>query len=193
MTKLTNSDTATDVPAPIIDPDADLVKQAQAELPYRTVAFEQLMKRHEGLLYRVCYRLLGNPDDANDVCQEVMVKVFGYLPKFEGRSMFKTWLMQIARNTSFTMHAKLKRRRELHDMLERETEDEPTDRMRTDAMDVESILSTLKEQDREVLIMRFIAELQFYEIAEVCDISLSAAKMRVYRATEALKNKLSSK
>jgi RNA polymerase sigma-70 factor (ECF subfamily) len=181
-------------PPPVInDPDAELVKQAQQELPYRATAYEALMKRHEKLLHRVCYRLLGNEEDAYDISQEVMVKVFGYLPKFEGRSTFKTWLMQIARNTCFTMQAKIKRQREFKEMLEKESENEPADRIITEKMDVESILSTLNKQDREVLIMRFIAELQFDEIAEVCDISLSAAKMRVYRATEALKNKLADK
>jgi RNA polymerase sigma-70 factor (ECF subfamily) len=175
------------------DPDAALVNQAQRELPYRATAYEALMKRHEKLLHRVCYRLLGNEEDAYDISQEVMVKVFGYLPRFEGRSTFKTWLMQIARNTCFTMQAKLKRQREFKDMLEKETENQPVDRIITEKMDIESILSTLNKQDREVLILRYIAELQFDEIAETCEISLSAAKMRVYRATEALKTKLSDK
>jgi RNA polymerase sigma-70 factor (ECF subfamily) len=175
----------------IIDPDIELVKQAQQELPYRDTAYTELMKRHDKVLYRVCYRLLGNAGDAEDVSQEVMLKVFAYLPKFEGRSMFKTWLMQIARNTCFTMKAKLKRQRELKEILEIDTLQEPTDRIVTEVMDVESVLSRLGEQDREVLIMRYIAELQFDEIADVCGISLSAAKMRVYRASEALKKKMS--
>jgi len=189
MTNLTDTDKA-EKPRVIVDPDVELVKQAQKELPYRATAYEALMKRHDQLLYRVCYRLLGNPDDARDVSQEVMIKVFGYLPKFEGRSMFKTWLMQIARNTCFTMQAKLKRQRELRDILEHEADEEVGDRILTEAMDVDTILSTLNKQDKEVLVMRYIAELQFDEIAEVCDISLSAAKMRVYRATEVLKKKM---
>ncbi|MGH1439300.1 MAG: sigma-70 family RNA polymerase sigma factor [Cellvibrionaceae bacterium] len=189
MTNSTNTDTVEKARV-IVDPDIELVKQAQKELPYRATAYEALMKRHDQLLYRVCYRLLGNPDDARDVSQEVMIKVFGYLPKFEGRSMFKTWLMQIARNTCFTMQAKLKRQRELRDILEYETDENAGDRIITEAMDVDTILSTLNKQDKEVLVMRYIAELQFDEIAEVCDISLSAAKMRVYRATEALKKKM---
>lgn len=140
----------------------------------------------------MCYRLLGNADDAQDVSQEVMIKVFAYLPKFEGRSMFKTWMMQIARNTSFTMQSKLKRQRELKEVLEGDAHEEPSDRIVTEKMDVDSVLSTLGAQDREVLVMRYIAELQFDEIADVCGLSLSAAKMRVYRATEALKKKMSS-
>jgi len=191
MTQLTETDTVEKARV-IVDPDVELVKQAQKELPYRATAYEALMKRHDQLLYRVCYRLLGNPDDAKDVSQEVMIKVFGYLPKFEGRSMFKTWLMQIARNTCFTMQAKLKRQRELRDILEHETDEGAGDRILTEAMDVDTILSTLNKQDKEVLVMRYIAELQFDEIAEVCDISLSAAKMRVYRATEALKKKMAT-
>lgn len=190
MTELTDT---VDKARTIIDPDAELVRQAQRELPYRVTAFEALIKRHEQLLYRVCYRLLGNPDDASDISQEVMIKVFGYLPKFEGRSMFKTWLMQIARNTCFTMQSKLKRQRELRDILEQDAEDSIGDRIITEAMDVDTILSSLNKQDREVLVMRYIAELQFDEIAEVCDISLSAAKMRVYRATESLKKKMDTK
>lgn len=191
MTKLTDTDTVAEARV-IVDPDVELVKQAQQELPYRATAYEALMKRHDQLLYRVCYRFLGNPDDARDVSQEVMIKVFGYLPKFEGRSMFKTWLMQIARNTCFTMQAKLKRQRELRELLEYETDENAGDRIVTEAMDIDTILSTLNKQDKEVLVMRYIAELQFDEIAEVCDISLSAAKMRVYRATEALKKKMGS-
>jgi len=190
MTTATHTDVSNEARV-IIDPDIELVKQAQQELPYRDTAYSALMKRHEQVLYRVCYRLLGNADDAQDVSQEVMLKVFAYLPKFEGRSMFKTWMMQIARNTSFTMQAKLKRQRELRDMLEGELHHEPTDRIVTEAMDVESVLSRLGEQDREVLVMRYIAELQFDEIADVCGLTLSAAKMRVYRATEALKKKMS--
>ena len=175
------------------DPDTALVQQAQTELPYGTRAFEELLKRHENLLYRVCLRILNNEADANDVSQEVMVKVYKALPRFEGRSTFKTWLIQIARNTCFTMQSKLKRKREFQDMLENEQSEEPQAKISTDAFDVETILGDLNERDREVLVMRYIAELQFDEIAEVCDISLSAAKMRVYRATEALKQKLEEK
>jgi len=178
----------------IIDPDADLVTQAIDELPYRTRAYETLIQRHEKLLFRVCANLLGNNDDALDVSQEVMVKVFKYLPRFEGRSTFKTWMMQIARNTSFTMQAKLKRQRELRDMLEHEVNiDENYAHVDTHSLDIETILSDLNKQDREALTMRFIAELQFDEIADVCNISLSAAKMRVYRATDALKKKMAEK
>lgn len=191
MTTATHTDVS-DEARVIIDPDIELVKKAQQELPYRDTAYSALMKRHEQVLYRVCYRLLGNADDAQDVSQEVMLKVFAYLPKFEGRSMFKTWMMQIARNTSFTMQAKLKRQRELKEVLEGDVYQEASDRIVTEKMDVDSVLSKLGKQDREVLVMRYIAELQFDEIADVCGLSLSAAKMRVYRATEALKKKMST-
>lgn len=189
MTELTEAEPSDKVKA-IVDPDAELVIQAQQELPYCTTAYEILIKRHEKLLYRVCYRLLDDPDDTSDVSQEVMVKVFSALPKFEGRSMFKTWLMQIARNTCFTMQTKLKRHREFTALLENDAESDDGDRIVTEKMDVDTVLAKLNLQDREVLIMRYIAELQFDEIAEVCDISLSAAKMRVYRATKALKERM---
>ena len=52
--------------------------------------------------------------------------------------------------------------------------------------DVSALLSTIKPKEREVLTLRYLGDLSLQEIAEVCDISLSAAKMRLYRATEAL-------
>lgn len=189
MSKSSDLDAAVEAKV-IVDPDAELVKQAQLELPYKTRAYEALMKRHEQLLHRVCLRFLGNPEDARDISQEVMIKVFGYLPRFEGRSMFKTWLIQIARNTCFTMQAKLKRQREMRELLEHEVDENSGDRIITEAMDVNTILDSLNKQDKEILVLRYIAELQFDEIAEVCDISLSAAKMRFYRASEAVKKKM---
>ncbi len=190
MTTLMDSDVSEQAGV-IVDPDIELVEQAQKELPYRDTAYSALMKRHEQVLYRVCYRLLEHKDDAQDVSQEVMLKVFAYLPKFEKRSMFKTWLMQIARNTCFTMQSKLKRQRELKEVLAGDEEEPVSHGIATDAIDIDHLLSGLEIQDREVLIMRYIAELKFDEIADVCGLSLSAAKMRVYRATEVLKKKLS--
>ncbi len=55
-------------------------------------------------------------------------------------------------------------------------------------MDIEKVLMALDPKDREILTLRFVAELQFDEIAEICNLGLSATKMRIYRATETLKS-----
>ncbi len=170
------------------DPDQDLIAQAKQELPYRTASYEVLMRRHEKILYKVCFRILGNEDDANDACQDVMVKAFHGLIKFESRSTFKTWLLTIAHNTCYSLIKKLKRSREFSDFLKNDPITATEESIETDKMDIEKVLMALDPKDREILTLRFVAELQFDEIAEICNLGLSATKMRIYRATETLKS-----
>ncbi len=174
----------------IDDADSDLVAKAVAELPYRTVAYEQLMQKYQQLMFSVCYRMLNNRADAEDVCQDVMFKVFGQLPKFEGRSTFKTWLMRITTNTCLTQISKNKRRREIRSQWVEEMADEQVTFIKTAGHDVAALLADIKPQEREVLTLRYLADLSLAEIAETCSISLSAAKMRLYRATEALNSRV---
>lgn len=166
------------------DDDALLVARAQGELPYRTAAYEALMRKHERLLYGVCLRLLHNPSDAEDVCQDVMVKVFVSLKKFESRSSFKTWLIRIARNTCFSWQKKRHRSQEIGDETIDQSAPADDDPRNHDEIYVNQLLDTLPDLDREVLTLRYVADLSLQEIADICDISLSAAKMRLYRATE---------
>ncbi len=168
------------------DPDKNLVAQAKNELPYRTISYEALMRRHEKILYRVCFRILGNQHDAEDVCQDVMVKAFNGIPRFEYRSTFKTWLLTIAHNTCYSAIEKLKRAREYTSYME-ENFEEPVVEFSTAAVDSEKVLFKLPPQERELLTLKYVAGLKFEEVAEVFGLSLSATKMRIYRASEQLK------
>ena len=173
-----------------VDPDAALVEQAQQELPYVTTAYETLMRRYERLIHSVCLRMLGNRADAEDVSQEVLVKAFNAMESFEGRSTFKTWLMRITTNTCITMQTKRKRQGEILTELKGEQHGAGTTSLDTAAHDVETLLSQVKPEDRKLLVLRFVAELTFEEIAEVFDLGLSATKMRIYRATEELRSRI---
>lgn len=175
-----------------VDVDREWVVAAQKELPYRTRSYERLMKKYQRLMFSVCYRMLNNAADAEDACQDVMVKVFATLPKFEGRSSFKTWLMRVTSNTCLTLISKNKRRREVRSQWSEEMADEQVTHISTASFDVEKLLANVKPVDREILTLRFVADLSLAEIAESCDISLSAAKMRLYRAVELLNKDIDS-
>ena len=75
--------------------DEELVQRAHVELFHVTRANEELMRRYQRTLFNVCARYLGNERDADDVCQEVMLKVLYGLKNFEGKSKFKLSLIHI--------------------------------------------------------------------------------------------------
>ena len=169
------------------DADLELVALASKELPYRTTAYEELMRRHEKLLFRVCIRIMGNSHDAEDVFQDVMVKAFHGLPNFEGRSSFKTWLCKIAHNTCYTAISRIAKAREFSELLD---DGSVAETQMSDAeIDSEKILLSLSPEDRELLTLKYVGDLKFEEIAEVTGLGLSAVKMRVYRAMETLRKK----
>lgn len=105
---------------------------ARNELFHVTRAYEELMRRYQRTLYSVCARYLGNERDADDVSQEIMLKVLYGLKKFEGKSKFKTWLYSITYNECTTQYRKDRRKRRLFDALslnpqDEEAEEEPID------------------------------------------------------------------
>ncbi|NIO39651.1 MAG: sigma-70 family RNA polymerase sigma factor, partial [Burkholderiales bacterium] len=145
--------------------DADLVKRAQGELPYVTDALELLLLRYNSLLYRTCRRILGNDTDAEDATQETMIKVFHHLKGFEGRSSFKTWFFRIAHNVCYTRYQqRVQQERTLADYGHAAG---LTTEQNMAALDVDRLLARLSALDREVLTLRFVADLNIEEIADV--------------------------
>lgn len=176
----------------LTDPDFDLVARAKKELPNRTMAFEALMRKYEKLLFRVCYRVMGDHTEAEDVFQEVLVKAYNGLQKFENRSSFKTWLFSIAHNTCYTSISKLAKAREFKAYVQQDSELDQLQSGISDAeLESERMLSFLSREDRELLTLKFVVELNFEEIAQVCEIGVSAAKMRIYRAVEQVQKRYS--
>lgn len=172
--------------------DAVLVAQAQAELPYRTRAFEALMRRHGARIQQLARRFATSPADAEDLTQEVMLKVFFELPRFRGKSAFTTWLWRVTANVCIDHQ----RRRDARPMLvplgNDGDEPEPRDMADPiaaagDRLDVQRLLRQLMPEDRMVVLLRLLVGMEFAEIAEAMGLGLSAAKMRYARALEKLR------
>ncbi|MBP7996709.1 MAG: RNA polymerase sigma factor SigX [Thiopseudomonas sp.] len=173
--------------------DEELVVHAKNELFHVTRAYEELMRRYQRTLYSVCARYLGNERDADDVSQEIMLKVLYGLKKFEGKSKFKTWLYSITYNECTTQYRKDRRKRRLFDALslnplDEEVEPEPID---TKNNDLDRWLVGVNPIDREIIILRFVAELEFQDIASIMHLGLSATKMRYKRAIDRLRENFS--
>jgi len=164
--------------------DEQLVARAREELPYRTRAYEELMRRHDRLMFGVCLRLVGNRQDAEDITQDVMLKVFSKLHSFEGRSSLKTWLVRVTRNASMDWLKKRAISRRYTDALAQEPQEEST--IVYEENHVIGLLKELSPSDREILTLRFVADMSLLEISETTELSLSVTKMRLYRAVERL-------
>ena len=171
--------------------DEELAERARAELFHVTRAYEELMRRYQRTLFNVCSRYLGNERDADDVCQEVMLKVLYGLKNFEGKSKFKTWLYSITFNECTTQYRKDRRKRRLADALEQEPTEEASEELAPKAEEqggLDRWLVHVNPIDREILVLRFVAELEFQEIAGIMNMGLSATKMRYKRALDRLRS-----
>lgn len=170
------------------------MQRAQVELFTVTRAYEELMRRYQATLYNVCARYLGNERDADDVSQEIMLKVLYGLKKFEGKSKFKTWLYSITYNECITQYRREKRKKRLMDALSlnpvEEASEDDAPLIREDRS-LDRWLLNVNQIDREIIILRFVAELEFQDIANIMHLGLSATKMRYKRAIDKLKQNYS--
>ncbi len=169
------------------------MEHAKNELFHITRAYEELMRRYQRTLYSVCARYLGNERDADDVTQEIMLKVLYGLKKFEGKSKFKTWLYSITYNECTTQYRKERRKRRLFDALSLNPLDEEVETEAVSAKnnDLDRWLVDVNPIDKEIIILRFVAELEFQDIASIMHLGLSATKMRYKRAIDRLRENFS--
>ncbi len=174
--------------------DEELVERARVELFHITRAYEELMRRYQRTLFNVCARYLGNDRDADDACQEVMLKVLYGLKTFEGKSKFKTWLYSITYNECITQYRKERRKRRLLDALSLDPIEEASEEKAPKLEEkggLDRWLVHVNPIDREILVLRFVAELEFQEIADIMHMGLSATKMRYKRALDKLRQNFS--
>jgi len=142
------------------------------------------MRRHDRLMFGVSLRLVGNRQDAEDITQDVMLKIFSKLNSFEGRSSFKTWMIRVTRNACKDWLKKRAISKQYSQALANEPQEHSTIEYEEDRLI--GLLKDLSPADREVLTLRFVADLSLQEISETTDLSLSATKMRLYRAIDRL-------
>lgn len=172
-------------------PDYELVEQFVTEQD--EFAFQEIVTRYEKLVWHVCYNYFRNSQDAEDMTQEVFIKVYRYIHSFEGRSSLKTWLYRIASNTCQNEIRRRDRRPQESDTeLDLFVEflsnniDSP-ERIYQNKQTRQKMAQTfadLRPDEWQVLKMRHIDEVPYSDIAETLHIGLSAAKMRVKRARQ---------
>lgn len=161
------------------EPEPDIVGRARAgDLD----AFEELVRSHQGHVYRLALHLVRDRQTAEDVTQEAFLLAFRSLPRFRGGSKFSTWLYRIARNCAVDAI----RRRERRKRLERTVSDQP------DAADpslraaVEAAVGGLPPELRESFVVIEVFGLTYAEASTVLGVLPGTLKSRMHRARRLL-------
>lgn len=177
--------------------DADLV---EASLAGDRDAFDVIVERHRRHVYQLCYRFVGNHEDASDLAQDVFIRAFRGLRTFKGQASLGTWLYRIAVNASLNkVGAKGPRPVSfdpvLHANGERmvSAEESASDAMlRAErALQVRAAIARLPKKQRATLVLRVYHDLPHEEIAALLGSSVGAAKANFFHALNNLKKLLS--
>lgn len=150
-------------------------------------AFAAIFRRYHQPLYRFCLAIVGNPEDAQDALQNTMMKVLRALPGEERKIELKPWLYRIAHNEAIDL---LRRRRETRQLDVEQVA--PGVNLAEDAATRERLrllladLRELPERQREVLVMREMAGLDFEEIGSALGTSGAVARQTLYEARQSL-------
>lgn len=157
-------------------------------------AFDALVLRHQKTIHRVCYRFTGNTEDAADLTQEVFVKAYRSLPKFQGASAFSTWLYRIAVNACLSFKASRKNRTEEwdedHDLVADGPSIDDTLDQQSRAQTVRAALDLLPEKQRLTVIMKVLEERTHAEVADLLGSNVGTVKANLFFAIRNLRKHL---
>jgi len=152
--------------------------------------FEQLYDRYTDIVFRKCLSFLGGKESAEDVSQEIWVKVYFALPSFKGNAAFSSWLYRITTNQCINHLKKQKAFLSLDALSDKgfDPPDEKEEMIKTvsNAQQVTQMLSRLSKEVKALLIMKYVEEYDYEEMTEITGLGISALKMQIFRAKKQL-------
>lgn len=182
------------------DDDRELVRLAKGD---DREAFELLVKRHQSRVFAVASGILRNKEDVEDVAQQVFVKAYFSLKRFDQRAAFSTWLYKITVNECWDVLRKKKSRplyfeAELSEEQARKYKaSEDAESPVADVSDrlalrqrVEELLGFLDDRDRAMLVLKEVQGFSVEEIAEMLGINGNTVKVRLFRARRRITERL---
>ena len=172
-----------------------------------TDSFDKLVIKYHGKVFNICFRFLGDYQDADDVSQEIFLKAYRSLDRFRLESSFFTWLYRITVNTCKNKLKSLEYRYNKRTLKTDYTEDQngplktldikdnklsPYDALSNKEMmrAIKQAIDTLPPEQKTVVVLRDIEGLTYEEIKDVTDFKLGTIKSRLARARMDLREKL---
>lgn len=173
-------------------------------------ALGELLVAYQDRLYSVCLRMVSHPDDAAEVCQDVLMKVVQGIGRFRGESGLATWMTRIAMNQSISHLRKRRIRRtvSLDQASQTDRDDDQASALRHQLADtrepgpdqrvqesdmlerLQQAMANLDDDFRAVLVLRDIEQLDYAMISQTLDIPVGTVKSRLFRARLALRQEV---
>jgi RNA polymerase sigma-70 factor (ECF subfamily) len=171
--------------------EEELVRLAQSG---QEAAFEELIRRHQQRVFGLVNGILRRREDVEDVVQQVFLKVFVSLKRFDMRSAFSTWLYKVTVNECWDYLRKKKVRPLVYetdlseDQISRldgaASAERPPESpaRRAEVHDIlDQLLEELPERDRELLVLKEVEGFSVQELAEILDVNVNTVKVRLFR------------
>lgn len=157
-----------------------------------TRAFERLYREHAAKIHGMACRMAGH-DDAEDLTQEVFVKVWDKLDTFRGDAAFSTWLHRVAVNVILSHRKARGRRRETFTLDEDEIRRAPVGPAKVGAkIDLEGAIGILPDGARQVFVLHDVEGFKHREIADMMDVTEGTSKSQLHRARMLLRDRLTA-
>lgn len=165
-------------------------------------AFQELIELHQNAVIGTVAKMLGNASEAEDIAQQVFIRLWKSAPRYKVQAKFTTFLYTIARNLVFN-ETKRKQRRKEHSLEQQEEntftqlEDKVASCPNQEILqaelksEVDKAIHALPEKQRLAVILRRYENMPYEEIADVLELSVSAVKSQLFRARIALRESLS--
>ena len=170
------------------DPSGLVVAAKQGSLP----AFEQLLLWYEKPIYAFMFRFVRRREDAEDLTQEIFIKVLKSLHAYNIEKPFSPWLYTIATRTAYDWLRKKQRHPELFIIDDEQHPFETIDETESytligDRIDLEALLGKVKPMHRMVLLLYYQKQFSYEQIAEILAVPINTVKTHLYRAKRELR------
>lgn len=157
-------------------------------------AFGDLIDRYERPVYNAILHMVGNAEDARELCQQVFMKAFEHLASYDANRRFFSWIYRVAMNESINH---LKARRTYEPLSDKMPYSNPDPAERYEGIEqrnqLESAITALDDNYRSVLILRHFIHLSYREIADILSVSEAIVKSRLFTARQLLRQALEAK
>lgn len=175
--------------------DRDLVATANTGVEG---SFEELVRRYQRPISAYVYRMVGDYEAALDLTQEIFIKVYGSLSRYRSEFKFSTWIYKIAHNSAVDhLRRNAGRERSLSNGVEGDQYELPIEssslspeqesERKERRLEIESVVRSLPNAYRELIVLRHSQDLTYEEIVEVTGLPLGTVKNRLFRAREMMR------